>query len=233
MDPYPSTGQRRVSRRALLGGGAAAGAAALGLGGYALFRDDGTPQPLVGAPRVAGTDDWGARSPDRSLRTLSYRPTYLVVHHTDTANTRDTSRNQAYSLARSIQNWHMQQGWGDSGQHFTVSRGGVVLEGRHGSLAAAQGGRRFVQGVHAPGSNRTGIGIETEGDYVSQLPPTAQRQALVQLLAWLCGQYRIPVSRIIGHRDSQGSNTDCPGARFHADLPRLRTEVTAFQRANS
>lgn len=233
MDPSPLGDRRRLSRRALIGGAAATGTVALGAGLYVALADRGTPQPQVAGPTILGTDAWGARSPDGSLRTLNRRPSCLVVHHTDTDNVRDTSRAQAYRLARSIQNWHMQQGWGDSGHHFTVSRGGVVLEARHGSLAAAGVGRRFVQGIHAPGSNSTGIGIENEGSYATQLPPTAQRQALVQLLAWLCGQYRIPVSQIIGHRDSQGSQTDCPGARFHADLPRLRGEVTAYQQAHS
>ncbi|TDO92508.1 peptidoglycan recognition protein family protein [Enemella evansiae] len=210
--------QPRLSRRALIGGAAAVGTvAALGIGGAAYAA--------VARPRIYTTAQWGARNPDRRLNTLGYRPTYVVIHHTATQNVSDTSQAQAFRLSRQIQNWHMDKGWGDSGQHFTVSRGGVVMEARHGSLAAAIGGKNFIEGIHAPGSNRTGIGIENEGTYTAQLPPAAQRRALVQLVAWLCQQYKIPVSQIIGHRDSIGSSTVCPGDTFHKDLARFRSEV--------
>ncbi|NNG21183.1 N-acetylmuramoyl-L-alanine amidase [Naumannella sp. ID2617S] len=149
----------------------------------------------------------------------------MVIHHTAGPNSADTSQAHAFSVARSIQSDHMSKGWGDSGQQFTISRGGVIMEARHGSLAAAIGGKTFIEGIHAPGSNRTGIGIENEGTYTSQLPPAAQRKALVQFVAWLCQQYKIPVSHIIGHRESHGSRTACPGDQFYADLPRLRAEV--------
>lgn len=212
--------QARLSRRALIGGAAAVGTlAALGTGGAAAYA-------AVARPRIYSTSEWGARAPDRTLNTLGYRPTYVVIHHTATPNVSDTSTAHAFTLSRQIQGWHMDKGWGDSGQQFTVSRGGVVMEARHGSLAAANGGKTFIEGIHAPGSNRTGIGIENEGLYTSQLPPAAQRSALVKLVAWLCQQYQIPVSHIIGHRDSEGSKTACPGDLFHNDLPRLRSEVS-------
>ena len=48
---------------------------------------------------------------------------------------------------------HIQKGWGDSGQHFTISRGGYILEGRYGSLASLDVARidgRFVAGLRLP-----------------------------------------------------------------------------------
>jgi hypothetical protein len=71
-------------------------------------------------PTIIGCDEWGAES--RQTRTLNRRPTKVVVHHTATDNTDDLSLQQAYALARSIQRDHINRGYGDSGQHFTITR---------------------------------------------------------------------------------------------------------------
>ena len=55
---------------------------------------------------------------------LAARPTRILVHHTASANTTDLSQAQAFSLARTIQQSHFSRGWIDTGQQFTVSRGG-------------------------------------------------------------------------------------------------------------
>src|SRR5256885_749492 len=73
----------------------------------------------------------------------------IVVHHTDYPNTTDYSRDQAIWLAKDIQNLHMDHnGWSDTGQHFTVSRGGYVTEGRHRSLEGLTLGTEQVQSAH-------------------------------------------------------------------------------------
>ncbi|XVV01224.1 peptidoglycan recognition protein family protein [Actinosynnema sp. CA-248983] len=153
------------------------------------------------------------------------RPERILIHHTATENAGDTSERHAFELARFFQRLHAaDRGWGDTGQHFTISRGGRLLEGRHGSLAALRSGDRLVEGAHCPGQNRSSVGIENEGTYVSEVPPDEQWDALVWLCARVCRQYDIPPTEIYGHRDFYG-DTVCPGDAFYALLPRLRADV--------
>ena len=46
--------------------------------------------------------------------------------------------------ARSNQVDHMNRGYGDTGQHFTVSRDGLILEGRKGSIDCVKSGATIV-----------------------------------------------------------------------------------------
>ncbi|WP_229117116.1 peptidoglycan recognition protein family protein [Enemella dayhoffiae] len=219
--PEEST-QGRLSRRVVLGGAAGLGVAGIAIGAGTLPALAAAPKQ----PKIHSTGDWGARQPTMRLNTINRRPTVLVVHHTASANSSDTSLSHAYAVARSIQNQHIGQGWGDSGQQFTISRGGHILEARTGTLKALATRKSFIEGIHAPGSNQTGIGIENEGMYTESTPPKAQWDALVSLLAYLCWAYDISPSRIIGHKDSPGSATRCPGEAFHARLAQLRADVT-------
>lgn len=188
-----------------------------------------TPFPsALATPVIHDTTSWGARPPRTAITLLNRRPKGIVIHHTASANVSDTSLVHAKQLARNIQAFHMgpQRNWIDTGQHFTVSRGGHMLEGRHRSLEAALGGQRHVLGAHAGDAcNRGYVGIENEGTYMTGLPPATQWQALVKLCAWLCNQYGMDTDNIIGHR--QCKSTDCPGDRFFGELDRLRRDVEA------
>ena len=81
-------------------------------------------------------------------------------------------------------------GWADTGQHFTVSRGGYVLEGRHRSLETLDAGEHQVIAAHCPGENGNAIGIENEGTYVTETPPEALLDSLVELCVAVCRQFR-------------------------------------------
>ena len=118
------------------------------------------------------------------------------------------------------------RGWPDTGQHFTVSRGGVVLEGRHRSLEFVRVGRWQVEGAHCTGQNVVALGIENEGTYSAVDPPAELWNKLRSLCAYLCAQYGIRPSQIYGHRDFK--DTACPGDRLYAALPRLRAEVAGL-----
>ncbi|MGH8791272.1 MAG: peptidoglycan recognition protein family protein [Stackebrandtia sp.] len=214
---------RFLSRRHVMRGGAVLSASAA-LAGAQLLK----PVPALAAvpePEIHSTASWGARPPTRN-EILNYRPTYIVIHHTATSNDVPTTIERAYDLARGIQNYHMDQGWGDSGQQFTTSRGGFILEGRHNSLDTLREGTRFVRGIHAGNSdaNANSIGIENEGTYTSGSPP--QWEAMVHLCAYLCTQYGIPATQLFGHR--QYSSTSCPGDGLYGMLPQLRQDVQTF-----
>lgn len=180
----------------------------------------------VPAPSIASCAAWGARNPSSTLQQLSNRPNKIIIHHTATANSTDYSQSHAYALARAIQNHHMDtNGWSDTGQNFTVSRGGYIMEGRHTSLSHLTSGNGFVTSAHCPGQNTTGVGIENEGTYTSAVPPAALWDKLVELCAYICQQGRFAATQIYGHRDFVA--TSCPGNAFYARLGDLRAAVAA------
>jgi hypothetical protein len=197
---------------------------------------------VIGAPGAAATAPpdlawiidcagWGARPPTAPPATSGNVTNKILVHHTAYPNSTDSSREQAIWLARDIQRLHMDvNGWSDTGQHFTVSRGGYVLEGRHGSLDALRSGRPQIVGAHCPGENGNTIGIENEGTYVTETPPEALLAALTRLCVAVCRQYRLGAHDIFGHWDFR--ETQCPGAAFYRQFPALRRRVAAGLGAN-
>lgn len=210
-----------LPRRAVLGGALAIGAGAVVLPLAASGR-----ARAADGPTVLDTSTWGARAASSPINVLTTPPQKILVHHTDTPNTTDYSRAQAFNLAHIMQNDQMDvRHWIDTGQHFTISRGSYVMEGRHGSLAALRGGTRQVESAHCVGQNTVAIGIENEGTYSSVEPRDSHYATLVDLCVYICGQYRIPAYQIYGHRDFLA--TECPGDRLYALLPKLRSDVAA------
>ncbi|WP_214407686.1 peptidoglycan recognition protein family protein [Pseudonocardia lacus] len=170
---------------------------------------------------------WGARPPSRPLTVHQRRPVRILVHHTATPNGNDPSPQAAAGFAQSVQSFHMdQRGWADTGQHFTISRSGFVMEGRHRSLELLDGGKAVVEGSHCTGQNVVAIGIENEGTYSTVDPPAALWDRLRQTCAFICARYGINPHEIAGHRDFK--NTACPGDRLYGLLPVLRDEVAGL-----
>ncbi|MFI5842540.1 N-acetylmuramoyl-L-alanine amidase [Catenuloplanes sp. NPDC051500] len=208
-----------LSRRALLGAGLSSAAVTVVV-------------PLVGAgpayatSRIIPAATWGARQPSEPITVRTNPPNKILVHHTATANSTDYSRAHAESLARSIQNNHMDtRGFIDTGQHFTISRGGYTLEGRHRSLEVLQSGGGQVDSAHCTGQNDEAVGIENEGTYTSVVPPAALYDQLVLLCADICAAWGFNPRQIYGHRDFWA--TECPGELFYPRLAGLRTDVAA------
>lgn len=210
----------RITRRGLLGGTGAV------LGGALLGPVAGVPPAAsaLAAPRVHTRSEWGARPPASPAQVLDRAPDRIVVHHTATPNSADRSLEHAFALSRSIQAYHMDSnGWADTGQQLTISRGGHLMEGRNRSLAAIHAGDHVV-GAHTANHNSHTIGIENEGTYMTTGPTGPLWDALVETCAWLCGVYGLdPHTAIVGHRDFNA--TACPGDVLYARLPELRNEV--------
>lgn len=217
----------RLTRRGVLVAGLMAGAGATtGLRPAVAQARPARPPAAEGvlAPLIVNCPSWGARRPSSPVKIWDRRPIRILVHHTATANGGDFSRPAADRLARAIQAYHMDHnGWLDSGQHFTISRGGIVLEGRSLSLGVLNEGRRQVEGAHCTGQNVVAIGIENEGLYTGVEPPLALWNSLRALCAYVCLRYGIAPTELYGHRDYK--NTACPGDRLYRMLPRLRAEV--------
>lgn len=216
-----------LSRRTVVKASAAvAGAAGLGLAAAGTASSSAAAAETQ-IPWIISCADWDARPvPDSNLTILQGTTRKIVVHHMDFPNVTDYSKAHAEQLARDCQNLHMDvNGWADTGQHFTVSRGGYVLEGRHESLPSLELGTQQVQGAHCVGENTQSIGIETEGTYVTETPPSMQWNSVVQLCVTICRQYDIHAYNIFGHGD--WNSTDCPGIAYYREFPRLRRQVAA------
>ena len=173
--------------------------------------------------------EWGARPPRQAVVVLNRAPTYVVVHHTATANTANYSQAQAINLSRSIQNYHMNtNGWIDAGQHFTMSRGGYLCEGRARSteieLLACYASH--VRGTHVANWNDSCLGIENEGTYTSVTPPGEILWGIFTSVATCCFYNSIPSWRVVGHRDFNA--TQCPGNMLYDLLPYIRAWVAYF-----
>ncbi|SCK53080.1 Putative peptidoglycan binding domain-containing protein [Streptomyces sp. WMMB 714] len=231
MAPQPG-----FDRRSLLRGGAAATAAsAIGLGAAGTAHAAGPAAAPAGSrsaarakvaePRIYSTEEWGARAPSSAIVVEDHRPTFIVVHHTaEPGNSEDYSLEHAKKICRDIQNFHMDgNGWSDSGQQFTNSRGGFRLEGRHRSLEVVRGGTQHVQGANVGNHNSEVIGIENEGLYTEVDVPQALWDSLVQLVAWIAAQYGTDLANIKGHRDF--NSTECPGEVLYGRLQELRDAV--------
>jgi hypothetical protein len=229
-----------LSRRALLGGlggtvggglltaievsstGAAQAVAMPEPAAVAELLDD----PLrVAISRVVRTRrQWRARSPKRRIEVLDHGPDHIVIHHTATPNTRSLTVAHAYALSRQIQRFHMSgRGWNDIGEQLTISRGGIVMEGRQHSLDAILAGQHVV-GAQTLHHNYHTLGIENEGTYTGVRVPARLWSSLVQTCVYLCAVYGLnPYQAIVGHRDY--NSTDCPGNVLYARLPALRRAV--------
>ncbi len=213
-----------LTRRGVLSGaGAVAGGLLLGGAGSLITPRRG--YAAVTPPRVYTRAEWSARPPSSPVTVLNHGPDHIVVHHTASGNSVDYSWRQAARVSHWIQDLHMDEnGWIDSGQQLTISRGGYVMEGRDQSLAAINTGK-LVYGAQTANQNDHTIGIENEGLYMTQDTTTALFNSLVQTCAWLCVTYNLdPQTAIVGHRDYV-STTVCPGDVLYSRLPQLRNRV--------
>ena len=181
-------------------------------------------------PRIYSCAEWGAQPPDHPFQSVT--PHKIVIHHMAYPNRALESdpaqaRRTAFELARACQRDHQHNnGWADTGQSFTISRDGLICEGRHGALQAAQNGHN-VRSAHCADGRidcNNDFGIENEGTYSSASMPKKQWNALVALAAWLAFKCNIDTAQILGHQNT-GIATACPGAWLEAQLPTLRSQA--------
>ncbi|SCF14354.1 Peptidoglycan-binding (PGRP) domain of peptidoglycan hydrolases-containing protein [Micromonospora viridifaciens] len=214
-----------LDRRTLLRAGLGVAAVAV-VGNELAFPAAAQAAPGADLDWIISCDEWGARPPADPLSISAIATNKIIVHHMAFPNSTDYSEEHAKQLARDCQNLHMDgNGWSDTGQHFTVSRGGHVLEGRRGSLERLAAGDRQMIAAHCPGENGRAIGIENEGTYVTDTPPQELLDSLVKLCTAICRQYGLHAHDIFGHWDFRA--TLCPGAMFYREFPVLRRRVFA------
>jgi hypothetical protein len=195
----------------------------------------------AGEPVIVSRAAWGAeeeivRAPPIIAPTLRL----AVVHHT--AGTNSYTRAQAAAIVRGIEVYHVQgNGWNDIGYNFLVDRFGTIYEGRGGGID------QNVIGAHSQGFNSGTVGVAVAGNYTTAVPPKAQQDALVRLLAWRLdvahidplstvgytsgGNAKFRAGKLVtlravsGHRDTGPS--ECPGNAAYPLLPRLARRIAA------
>ena len=180
----------------------------------------------IAGPRIFTTAEWGA-APAKDGAFPKSGAVGIVIHNTEYPNRApfpdpEKEKEAAFANAREIQADHFKRGWKDSGQHFTISQGGVITEGRHGTLDAAKTGL-VVQGAHAPGANNNWWGIEIAGDNRNNYVVTdTQWNSLVDLCSWLNAVAKKDL-QIEPHNHFK--DTSCPG-KIVDHLEDLRTQVS-------
>jgi hypothetical protein len=173
--------------------------------------------------RIISCNEWGARAPRGLIKRVG-KPDRTIFHHTagHVPNLGAGERyDEACAYARAIQGYHMNgNGWNDSGHNFLITRGGYILEGRHGSLSSIAKGL-MVTSAHCPGQNdQPGIEVEHMGS--DKLTPI-QRAAILYLHEWICRRCGIrPQDAMQPHRAFFA--TACPGVLLAA-LPSLRADL--------
>lgn len=114
----------------------------------------------------------------------------IILHHADAIVCR----------AEDIHRWHLNNGWAGAGYHFLVRKDGTIYRLR----------REDAVGAHAYGSNYNSIGICAEGKYMEEDMPTAQKNAIIELVNYLEEKYNLKVLQ--KHKDVCA--TSCPGDKY-------------------
>jgi N-acetylmuramoyl-L-alanine amidase len=142
----------------------------------------------------------------------------VVVHHSGTES----------GNAAIFDKWHREgRHWDGVGYDFVVGNG---TDSGDGEVEVTFRWREQIPGAHTGGTpgnwaNRDAVGICVVGNFNNTTPTTRQMQSLAGLIGFLQRRYRIPNSRIYGHRTTPGArSTDCPGRNFPMD--RLRAMVS-------
>jgi N-acetylmuramoyl-L-alanine amidase len=134
------------------------------------------------------------------------RWTSIVIHHSATS----------VGGAKSFHRAHAKKWKNGLGYHFVVGNGSDT------SVGAVEIGRRWTlqnKGIHGAHAgimkyNRNGIGICLVGNFQGKRPTDRQLAALTRLVQLLMKRYKIPKSRVLGHKHARPGHTDCPGKRF-------------------
>ena len=138
---------------------------------------------------------------------------YIVIHHS--ATDEGSLRRFDYYHRRVRR---MPQGMA---YHFVIGNGhgstdGVIEVGSRWILQQQGGHLRSLE------QNEESLGICLVGNFDTGSPTTKQMESLVALTRYLQAKFSIPRGRVIGHRESRGERTECPGHNFSMSAFRRR-----------
>lgn len=134
--------------------------------------------------------------------------TAVIMHHSGTRN----------GSAAVFDKWHREGNhWEGVGYDFVIGNG---TNSGNGQVEVTFRWRNQVTGAHCGGTagnwaNKEAVGICLVGNFNHAVPTERQVQSLTRLLRFLQNRYKIPRSRIYGHRTTPGARrTECPGKNF-------------------
>lgn len=136
----------------------------------------------------------------------------VVIHHTGNPTDDDLS-------AEEINASHQAQGWTCIGYHYVIRKDGTIEEGRP----------HWTVGAHAYGDNDHTIGIHVCGNFEIGEPTQAQIESLAMLLANICYDYGLPITKeyVVAHRDLMA--TACCGENLYNQLQTVRGKAIWYQ----
>lgn len=151
-----------------------------------------------------------SRSPWQPLSSLENKSRWhgIVIHHTA------TDMGPAALLDKSAR----AKGWDGLGYDFVINNGNGAADGK------IEVGFRWHQQIHGAHCRPEGcddnywnehtVGIALVGNFEYARPTWSQYNSLARVVAFLKKRYRIPESRIYGHKQVPGASTKCPGRNF-------------------
>ena len=131
----------------------------------------------------------------------------VVIHHSATKN----------GSAAIFGKWHRENKyWEGVGYDFVIGNG---TNSGDGEVEVTFRWREQLTGAHCKTpnnwANEKAVGICLVGNFNYTAPTTRQMRSLVKLVRFLQSRYRIPKSRVYGHKTTPGARiTACPGRRL-------------------
>ena len=156
----------------------------------------GTLNPVI-VPRSG----WNAQEPRPYKQHI---PVRITVHH---EGTRLELTDDAAKKIHNIQIWGMgkDRNWSDIPYHFLIAPNGTIYEGRNVNTV----------GETATEYDPTGhLLINCLGNLEQQEVPPPQLASLIQMIAYCCQKYQLPLETLATHRD-HSSQTTCPGKNLY------------------
>lgn len=152
---------------------------------------------------------------------------FIVIHHSATPDGRTFS-------VPAIWDYHVKvNGWSSIGYHWILDQVGD-------RMMIVQGRPTDSPGAHCKDAemNTKGIGVCLVGNY-DEFPPSDEAiQTLNGFLMWLMRLYKIPVEKVIGHREAQAiggvppeSRKTCPGKSLNMRI--YRDQLAIYIKAHS
>lgn len=139
---------------------------------------------------------------------------HIVLHHSATIDGGTVSWGAIRLYHKCV------NGWSDIGYHL-----GIELVGAHYEVLL---GRPWtMDGAHARGRNSSSLGVCLVGNFDNRKPNGELWSAAVGVIAWISVQLRVPVQRIVGHREVTKGRT-CPGTLF--DMKEFRAAVAKLRK---
>ena len=141
----------------------------------------------------------------------------IVIHHSLTHNGNAAIFDRFHRKVRK---------WNGIGYDFVIGNGNGCGDGQ---VEVTYRWQQQIAGAHCGGTpgnwaNEDAVGICLVGDFNKSYPTSKQMRSLVKLVGFLQKRYKIPESKIYGHKETPGytRGTTCPGTYFSmAKLKRM------------